>query len=598
MQQNMKKLLLQFLVLALFVFNANAQGVFYDFESNSDDWQGRGDGKISLSAEQKHGGQQSLYVTDRTANWHGAELSNAYIQGGKKYKFSVFVFVTQNANMNLSLQYSENGNASYPCIDQKEVYAYSWTELKGEMILPDDVTDVKPYLQSNNETLSFYFDDFSCEEVVEELVEHPEAPLKDYFASYFKIGTAATQSEITPKNNKVLILHHFNSVTPGNELKPDCLLDQQASIENGGDTNPQVHLPGSTRSVLKFCEDNKLPIRGHVFVWHSQTPDWFFNEGFQSNGATVSKSVMDQRMENYIKNVVELVTTEFPNLQIYAWDVVNEAFLDNGNLRQPGSNYVNDGTSRWMEVYGDNSFIFKAFEYARKYAPNNCKLYYNDYNEYIDAKRDAIYTLVKSLKEQGLCDGVGMQSHLSTSFPSASLYRAAVEKYASIGCDIQVTELDITLADGADFNKQAQMYKDLFDIYREYKETISLVAFWGTNDETSWRESGKPLIFSEYKPKVAYDRIVEGMEITTDLNLMESNVEKRCFSQFAKDGMLQFYCEGRFGFEIFDLSGLSLLKGEATGPTTLDLSALKDSVYLVLLKRDGSENVVGKVVRE
>ena len=598
MQQNMKKLLLQFLVLALFVFNANAQGVFYDFESNSDDWQGRGDGKISLSAEQKHGGQQSLYVTDRTANWHGAELSNAYIQGGKKYKFSVYVFVTQNANMNLSLQYSENGNASYPCVEQKEVYAYSWTELKGEMILPDDVTDVKPYLQSNNETLSFYFDDFSCEEVVEELVEHPEAPLKDYFASYFKIGTATIQSEITPKNNKVLILHHFNSVTPGNELKPDCLLDQQASIENGGDTNPQVHLPGSTRSVLKFCEDNKLPIRGHVFVWHSQTPDWFFNEGFQSNGATVSKSVMDQRMENYIKNVVELVVSEFPNLDIYAWDVVNEAFLDNGNLRQPGSNYVNDGTSRWMEVYGDNSFIFKAFEYARKYAPNNCKLYYNDYNEYIDAKRDAIYTLVKSLKEQGLCDGVGMQSHLSTSFPSASLYRAAVEKYASIGCDIQVTELDITLADGADFNKQAQMYKDLFDIYREYKEKISLVAVWGTNDETSWRAEGKPLLFSEYKPKVAYDRIVEGMEITTDLNLMESNVEKRCFSQFAKDGMLQFYCEGRFGFEIFDLSGHSLLKGEATGPTTLDLSALKDSVYLVLLKRDGGENVVGKVVRE
>ena len=594
----MKKLLLQFLVLALFVFNANAQGVFYDFESNSDDWQGRGDGKISLSAEQKHGGQQSLYVTDRTANWHGAELSNAYIQGGKKYKFSVFVFVTQNANMNLSLQYSENGNASYPCIDQKEVYAYSWTELKGEMILPDYVTDVKPYLQSNNETLSFYFDDFSCEEVVEELVEHPEAPLKDYFASYFKIGTAATQSEITPKNNKVLILHHFNSVTPGNELKPDCLLDQQASIENGGDTNPQVHLPGSTRSVLKFCEDNKLPIRGHVFVWHSQTPDWFFNEGFQSNGATVSKSVMDQRMENYIKNVVELVTTEFPNLQIYAWDVVNEAFLDNGNLRQPGSNYVTDGTSRWMEVYGDNSFIFKAFEYARKYVPRQCKLYYNDYNEYIDAKRDAIYSLVSSLFAQSLCDGVGMQSHLSTSFPSASLYRAAVEKYASIGCDIQVTELDITLADGADFNKQAQMYKDLFDIYREYKEKISLVAVWGTNDETSWRESGKPLIFSEYKPKVAYDRIVEGMEITTDLNLMESNVEKRCFSQFAKDGMLQFYCEGRFGFEIFDLSGHSLLKGEATGPTTLDLSALKDTVYLVLLKRNGSENVVGKVVRE
>ena len=593
----MKKLLLLLCVCASFV-SVSAAGLNYDFESGSDDWSGRGDGQITLSSEQKHGGQQSLFVSGRTANWHGAELSSSYFQGGKKYKFSVYVFVTQNANMNLSLQYSENGNASYPCVEQKEVYAYSWTELKGEMILPDDVVDVKPYLQSSNETLSFFFDDFTCEEVVEELVEHPEAPLKDYFSSYFKIGTAATQGEITPMNNKKLILHHFNSVTPGNELKPDCLLDQQASIESGDNINPQVKLPGSTRAVLKFCEDNGLPIRGHVFVWHSQTPDWFFNEGFQSNGASVSKEIMNQRMENYIKNVVELVVSEFPNLDIYAWDVVNEAFLDNGNLRQPGSNYVTDGTSRWSEIYGDNSFIFKAFEYARKYVPRQCKLYYNDYNEYIDAKRDAIYSLVSSLFAQSLCDGVGMQSHLSTSFPSASLYRAAVEKFASIGCDIQVTELDITLADGADFNKQAQMYKDLFDIYREYKEKISLVAVWGTNDETSWRAEGKPLLFSEYKPKVAYDRIVEGMEITTDLNLVESNMEKRCFSQVAKDGMLQFYCEGNFSFEIFDLSGRSLLKGEATGPTSLDLSALKDTVYLVSFKREGNENVVEKVVRE
>ena len=62
--------------------------------------------------------------------------------------------------------------------------------------------------------------------------------------------------------------------------------------------------------------------------------------------------------------------------------------------------------------------------------------------------------------------------------------------------------------------------------------------------------------------------------------------------------MLQFYCEGNFSFEIFDLSGRSLLKGEATGPTTLDLSALKDTVYLVSFKREGNENVVEKVVRE
>lgn len=590
----MKKLLLLIGLMGLASW-ANAAGLNYDFESGSDDWFGRGEAQVSLSTDQKHGGEQSLFVSDRSASWHGAAMSSDYIQEGKKYKFSVYVFVTQNANMNLSLQYSENGNDSYPCVDQKEVYAYSWTELSGEIILPEGATNIQPYLQSNNETLSFYFDDFTCEEIVEELVEHPEIPLQNYFATYFKIGTATTQWELTPQNNKNLILHHFNSVTPGNEMKPDCLLDQQASIENGDETNPQVKMPGSTRAVLKFCEENHLPIRGHVFVWHSQTPDWFFNEGFQTNGATVSKEVMDQRMENYIKNVVTLVTTEFPNLDIYAWDVVNEAFLDNGSLRQPGSNYVTEGTSRWMEIYGDDSFIFKAFTYARKYVPNRCMLYYNDYNEYIDSKRDAIYNLVRKLYGQGLCDGVGMQSHLSTSYPSVQLYRAAIEKYATIGCDIQVTELDITLADGADFNKQAQMYRDLFDIYREYKDDISLVAFWGTNDETSWRASGKPLIFSEYRPKVAYDKIVEGLEVTSISTINEDEKENWA-AVVAQDDVLAIYrsCE----YEVIDLSGRVCLNGNVVAPAYLSLSELADGIYLISLKAENGEKVLSKFVKK
>ena len=590
----MKKLLLLIGLMGLASW-ANAAGLNYDFESGSDDWFGRGEAQVSLSTDQKHGGEQSLFVSDRSASWHGAALSSDYIEPGKKYKFSVYVFVTQNANMNLSLQYTENENDSYPCVSEKEVYAYSWTELSGEIILPEGATNIQPYLQSNNETLSFYFDDFTCEEIVEELVEHPEIPLQNYFATYFKIGTATTQGELTPQNNKNLILHHFNSVTPGNEMKPDCLLDQQASIENGDETNPQVKMPGSTRAVLKFCEENHLPIRGHVFVWHSQTPDWFFNEGFQTNGATVSKEVMDQRMENYIKNVVTLVTTEFPNLDIYAWDVVNEAFLDNGSLRQPGSNYVTEGTSRWMEIYGDDSFIFKAFTYARKYVPNRCMLYYNDYNEYIDSKRDAIYNLVRKLYAQGLCDGVGMQSHLSTSYPSVQLYRAAIEKYATIGCDIQVTELDITLADGADFNKQAQMYRDLFDIYREYKDDISLVAFWGTNDETSWRASGKPLIFSEYRPKVAYDKIVEGLEVTSIPTINEDEKENWA-AVVAQDDVLAIYrsCE----YEVIDLSGRVCLNGNVVAPAYLSLSELADGIYLISLKAENGEKVLSKFVKK
>ena len=411
----MTKRHLLLLGLALTGMNSYAAGLAYDFESDSNDWSARGTGEttIELSTEQKHGGEQSLYVDKRSAGWHGALVQNDYIQAGKTYKFSVWVFSKENARIELSLQYTQGEDDSYPAIDSKQVNAYNWTELSGEIVIPEAATNIQPYVQSNeNATLSFYIDDFTCEEKVEEIIDYSTQPaLKDLFAGYFKVGTAVTASEITPTNAKNMVLHHFNSVTPGNELKPDCLLDQTSSISDGDNVNPQVKLPATTRTVLKFCSENNIPIRGHVFIWHSQTPDWFFNEGFEDNGQTVSKEIMDQRIHNYIKNVVEAVQNEFPNLDIYAWDIVNEVYVDGGNMRDPGSNYKEEGKSRWMEIYGDDSFISTAFESARKLLPRKCKIYYNDYNEYVPAKRDAIYNLVKKLYANGLCDGIGMQRH-------------------------------------------------------------------------------------------------------------------------------------------------------------------------------------------
>ena len=375
----MTKRHLLLLGLALTGMNSYAAGLAYDFESDSNDWSARGTGEttIELSTEQKHGGEQSLYVDKRSAGWHGALVQNDYIQAGKTYKFSVWVFSKENARIELSLQYTQGEDDSYPAIDSKQVNAYNWTELSGEIVIPEAATNIQPYVQSNeNATLSFYIDDFTCEEKVEEIIDYSTQPaLKDLFAGYFKVGTAVTASEITPTNAKNMVLHHFNSVTPGNELKPDCLLDQTSSISDGDNVNPQVKLPATTRTVLKFCSENNIPIRGHVFIWHSQTPDWFFNEGFEDNGQTVSKEIMDQRIHNYIKNVVEAVKNEFPDLEIYAWDIVNEVYVDGGNMREPGSNYKEEGKSRWMEIYGDDSFISTAFESARKLLPRKCKIY-------------------------------------------------------------------------------------------------------------------------------------------------------------------------------------------------------------------------------
>jgi len=593
---NCKKLLLS--ALTLCGLQCNAEALSYDFEATADDWAGRGDATVELSTEQHHSGDQALFVSNRAESWHGALVSNAAIEPGKTYIISAWVFVYSNGNMDLSLQYSADGENSYPGINSREAYAYSWTELKGEIVIPEGVEDIQPYIQcTNNPTLEFFVDDVTIEEKQEELVDFSQQlPLKTLYKDYFKFGTAATASEITPKNAKNMILHHFNSLTPGNELKPDALLNQAASQADGDNVNPQVRLSPATKAVLKFCEDNKMPMRGHVFVWHSQTPDWFFNEGFETDGATVSKEIMSQRMENYIKNVIELVTTSYPKLNIYAWDIVNETFTDGGQMRQPGSNYKENEHSRWVEVYGDASFIEEAFTYARKYLPKGCKAYYNDYNEYIGNKTDAIYKLVKDLYDKGLCDGVGMQSHLSTLFPSAQQYEMALSKFATIGCDIQVTELDITVEDGYTFEDQAKLYGELFQLYKKYKDNISLVALWGTNDEISWRAKGKPLIFTNYQPKGAYDKIIEGMKMPTDVKKILAE-NKVVVAPNVTNDATTIYCNGSFEYRLINLVGEVIKTGNGNGQTIVTLN-IPNGIYVMEVVTTSGEKSVERIIKK
>ncbi|MBR1553858.1 MAG: endo-1,4-beta-xylanase, partial [Oscillospiraceae bacterium] len=298
--------------------------------------------------------------------------------------------------------------------------------------------------------------------------------------------------------------------TPGNELKPDAVLNQAGSQANGDNVTPAISLDAA-RYTLKFCEDNNIPVRGHVLCWYSQTPDWFFKEGFRSDGAIVSKDVMNQRLENYIKAVLNQVSVEFPNLDVYCWDVVNECYLDDGSLRKGGTDPSNQ-ESYWSLIYGDNSYIENAFTYARKYAPEGTKLFYNDFNEYIPAKRDAIYNMVADLKSKNLIDGIGMQSHLDVGYPDANLYKQCIEKFNQLGLEIQVTELDITdYNNGADSAKQVQAYHDIVNTIVEEKKNganITALVFWGITDGTSWRKTGYPLLLnSDYSPKQTYDTV-------------------------------------------------------------------------------------------
>ena len=151
------------------------------------------------------------------------------------------------------------------------------------------------------------------------LLEDSSEFLKDAFKDKFKIGTSVSPFEFNV--GSTFIKNHFNSITPENELKPDSIINQQACQSQGNNVNTQVVFGSGTQTTLKFCQDNGIPLRGHTFVWYSQTPDWFFRENFNSGGNYVSRDIMDQRLESFIKNTFELIASKYPKLEVYAFDV-------------------------------------------------------------------------------------------------------------------------------------------------------------------------------------------------------------------------------------------------------------------------------------
>ena len=477
---------------------------------------------ITASEDNAVSGTKSLCAGERSKSWNGPAFRlDDKCEAGTAYLVSAQVMGQWYTSVTVSFQYTDQGGEQH-YENLASLNGNGWQEVTDlKVSFTDDMTDVYVYFEGGSDNI--YIDDFTLKTAP---VYHPQkdiVSLKDAYADYFKIGTAVTTKELAPASTKELILKHFNSITAGNELKPDAILDKNACLalaESGDDENPQVSL-ASARSILNFARDNNIPVRGHVLVWHQQTPTWFFKENYDESGDWVSKEKMLARMENYIKNVFDAVKEEYPDVDFYAWDVVNECWLDGGVARDPGSQEEGSAKSPWVQIFGDNSFIKPAFEFAKKYAPEGTKLYYNDFNEYMPQKTDAIIKMVEEINADGhYIDGIGLQSHLdarsgSDAFPSVSVYKKALDKFCATGLDIQVTELDATVNDTDHFAEQAQYYSDIMDVIAEHKDEISAVVFWGTTDDMSWRASKYPLLFNEdYTAKPAFDAIVDGLEVT------------------------------------------------------------------------------------
>jgi len=330
--------------------------------------------------------------------------------------------------------------------------------------------------------------------------------LKDYYTAYFPVGVAVSPRALKT-NEANLILQQFNSLTPENAMKMGPIHPRE-----------NEYYWKDADSIMAFAQRNNLKARGHTLCWHNQTPSWLFVD---NNGKPVSKDVLLQRLKDHITSVVGRYKGK-----IYAWDVVNEAISD-----KPGEYLRN---SQWLQICGEE-YIAKAFEYAHEADPG-ALLFYNDYNEINAVKREKIYRLVKSLKDAGVpIHGIGLQGHWAVNEPSEGQLDSTLKTFSELGLKLQITELDISVypkehnareRKPEDTNtaftkekeeKQLEVYKMCFNLFRKYKKVLSGVTFWNISDRNSWLDNfpvqGRkdyPLLFDKnLEPKKAFWEVVK-----------------------------------------------------------------------------------------
>ncbi len=349
-------------------------------------------------------------------------------------------------------------------------------------------------------------------------------PLKEAARGLFHVGAAINAGQITGEDvvSNRLLATHFDSITAENDMKWERIEPAAGRFD--------FALPDQ---FVALGQRLGVQIIGHTLVWHSQAPDWLFQN---ADGAEVSRDELLRRLRHHIATVVGRYKGKGAG-----WDVVNEAIRDDDGLLRTDK--------PWYRILGEDA-VFAAFEAAHQ-ADTDAELYYNDYGLENPVKRAGVLKLIAAIRARGLrIDGVGSQGHYGLDWPRLNELDASLTDFGQAGLKVMFTELDITVLprpgnyfgaeiskvfaqapeldpyrDGMPADKQAELakrYADIFAVIAKHHDVVTRVTLWGVTDKMSWLNNwpirGRTdyaLLFDRAgEPKPAFHRVVEVLQQT------------------------------------------------------------------------------------
>lgn len=309
------------------------------------------------------------------------------------------------------------------------------------------------------------------------------------------VGTAVRPSQFSEMAYASTLSREFNMIEPEDAMKWWVIRRDPASFDfTEGD------------QVIRFARAHGMKVRGHTLVWGWSNPTWLMERHFTP-----------EELTTLLREHIAKVAGHYRG-QVFAWDVVNEAFDEQGKVKdsiwynRPGIGLAGKGTA----------YIEQAFRWAHTADPH-ALLFYNDAEgEAINSKSDAIYAMVKDFRQHGVpIDGVGLQMHLFDLNVDLKSIKENIARFTALGVQVHITEMDVAIPTAPsgdalraeDLQKQAATYGAIARACLAHPGCTAIQT-WGFSDKYSWirsktkGEKGAALLFDRnYERKSAWEAL-------------------------------------------------------------------------------------------